>query len=153
MVFNESKFMLMLEGDQFSGVLLVADYLPGPESLTFELGQEDFGTRIRTFIINATEMRGQKLRLSVCSDRAVEVRVYYFTLNKEKEGQGNFSLGKREREVLRGLHSGLDNRNRQRLHRHGDRKGRPSGRRAEQVHGLPYHRGTAGGGYLPGGAA
>ncbi|WP_054840521.1 hypothetical protein [Thermococcus sp. JCM 11816] len=84
-VFNESDFMLMLEGDRFDAVLLVADYLRKPENISFELLPKQFGEGIKTFILNATSLRGKKLALDVNADRPVEVRVYYFTLNRERE--------------------------------------------------------------------
>ncbi|MDI3475755.1 MAG: hypothetical protein PWQ95_1483 [Thermococcaceae archaeon] len=84
-VFNESDFMLMLEGDRFDAVLLVADYLRKPENISFGLLPKQFGEGIKTFILNATSLRGKKLALDVNADRPVEVRVYYFTLNRERE--------------------------------------------------------------------
>ncbi|NJE07025.1 hypothetical protein E3E31_00450 [Thermococcus sp. M39] len=86
LIFNQSGFMIMVEGDgYFNSVLLVADYLEQPRNLTFELRKRDFGIGLRTFILNATPLRGKKLELSVNSTKSVELRVYYFTLNREKE--------------------------------------------------------------------
>ncbi|MPW39925.1 hypothetical protein GBV73_09675 [Thermococcus sp. 101 C5] len=85
-VFNESEFMIMVEGEgYFEGVLLVSDYLNELRNVTFELKKREFGEGMRVFIINATPLRGQKLKFSLSSDRDVELRVYYFTLNNEKE--------------------------------------------------------------------
>ncbi|ASJ07539.1 COG1470 family protein [Thermococcus pacificus] len=84
-VFNETDFMLMLEGDRFRGILLVADYMNGPGNLSFEVSPKEFGTGIRTFIINATGIRGKRLNLKVHSDSPVEIRAYYFTLNDERK--------------------------------------------------------------------
>ena len=85
-VFNESEFMIMVEGEgYFEGVLLVLDYLNELRNVTFELRRREFGEGLRTFIINATPLRGQKLKFSLSSDKDVELRVYYFTLNNEKE--------------------------------------------------------------------
>ncbi|AMQ19321.1 hypothetical protein A0127_09180 [Thermococcus peptonophilus] len=92
-VFNESDFMLMLEGDRFDAVLLVADYLRKPENISFELLPKQFGEGIKTFILNATSLRGKKLALDVTADRPVEVRVYYFTLNREREDFDPLSAG------------------------------------------------------------
>jgi hypothetical protein len=85
-VFNESEFMIMVEGEgYFEGVLLVSDYLNELRNVTFELRRREFGEGMGVFIINATPLRGQKLKFSLSSDRDVELRVYYFTLNNEKE--------------------------------------------------------------------
>ncbi|WP_042698548.1 hypothetical protein [Thermococcus sp. PK] len=85
-VFNESEFMIMVEGEgYFEGVLLVSDYLNELRNVTFELRRREFGEGLRTLVINATPLRGQKLKFSLSSDRDVELRVYYFTLNNEKE--------------------------------------------------------------------
>ncbi|MCO6041308.1 hypothetical protein [Thermococcus alcaliphilus] len=85
-VFNESEFMIMVEGEgYFEGVLLVSDYLNELRNVTLELRRREFGEGLRTFIINATPLRAQKLKFSLSSDKDVELRVYYFTLNNEKE--------------------------------------------------------------------
>ncbi|WP_175059475.1 hypothetical protein [Thermococcus sp. 2319x1] len=85
-VFTEGDFMVMVEGEgYFEGILLVSDYLNGLRNVSFELRRREFGEGLRTFIINATSLRGQKLKFSLSSDRDVELRVYYFTLNNEKE--------------------------------------------------------------------
>jgi len=86
LVFNESEFMIMVEGEgYFEGILLVSDYINGLKNLSFELKKREFGEGLRTFIINATSLREQKLRFSLSADKDVELRVYYFTLNNEKE--------------------------------------------------------------------
>ncbi|AAL80401.1 hypothetical protein PFDSM3638_01315 [Pyrococcus furiosus DSM 3638] len=86
LIFNESKFMIMIEGDNyFEGILLVSDYLNEPRNITLNIKRRDFGEGLRTVIINATSLRGKKLRFSLSSDREVELRVYYFTLNSEKK--------------------------------------------------------------------
>ena len=85
-IFNQSKFMLMIEGGgYFNSILLVADYLEVPKNITFEVKRKEFGEGLRTFIINASSLRGKTLEISVSSSRDVEVRAYYFTLNREKE--------------------------------------------------------------------
>lgn len=86
LIFNESEFMIMVEGEgYFEGILLVSDYLNELKNVSFELKKREFGEGLRTFIINAAPLRGQKLRFSLSSDREVELRAYYFTLNNEKE--------------------------------------------------------------------
>ncbi|KPU62512.1 hypothetical protein EP1X_08645 [Thermococcus sp. EP1] len=86
LIFNQSDFMIMIEGENyFDGVLLVAEYLNEPKNISFELKRREFGEGLRTFIINATSLRGQRLEVSLDSDKQVELRAYYFTLNNEKE--------------------------------------------------------------------
>ncbi|KUK18248.1 hypothetical protein [Thermococcus sibiricus] len=86
LIFNLSEFMLMIEGENyFDGALLVADYLREPKNISFELKKREFGEGLRTFIINATSLRGQRLQFSLTSNKDVELRAYYFTLNNEKE--------------------------------------------------------------------
>ncbi|ASI99623.1 COG1470 family protein [Thermococcus celer] len=86
LVFNQSDFMLMVEGSgYFNSILLVADYLERPMNITFELRRKEFGEGLRTFVINASPLRGKTLKILVNSSGDVEVRAYHFTLNREKE--------------------------------------------------------------------
>lgn len=92
LIFNENEFMIMVEGDNyFEGILLVSDYLNEPKTITLDIKRKDFGEGLRTVILNATSLRGKKLRFSLSSDRDVELRIYYFTLNSEKENFDPFS--------------------------------------------------------------
>ncbi|AIF69622.1 hypothetical protein PAP_06110 [Palaeococcus pacificus DY20341] len=85
-VFNESNFMVMVEGKgYFEGILLVADYMNYPRNVSFELKRRDFGEGLKVFIINATRLRGKTLEVKAESKEKVELRAYYFTLNSERE--------------------------------------------------------------------
>lgn len=93
-IFNESEFMLMVEGKGFfDSVLLVAHYMEKPENVTLELERKPFGEGLEVVIINATPLRGKKLTIRA-SGEDLELKAYHFTLNSEREDFDPLGTGK-----------------------------------------------------------
>lgn len=93
-IFNESEFMLMVEGKGFfDSVLLVARYMEKPENVTLELERKPFGEGLEVVIINATPLRGKKLTIKA-SGKNLELKAYHFTLNSEREDFDPLGTGK-----------------------------------------------------------
>ncbi|RLF92170.1 hypothetical protein DRN82_00480 [Thermococci archaeon] len=94
-IFNESKFMLMVEGKGiFDAVLLVAHYIKDPQNITLNLKRKPFGEGLEVIILNATQLRGKKLHIITTSGKSIELKAYHFTLNSEKEDFDPFGTGK-----------------------------------------------------------